>query len=378
MKRFTYVFGILMIGIMGLSLILPAISRNLPQTTAQETQPTALPTFPPPLQPAQILFDKTYLHPSGLFTVADPDGWTPSQPLTSSQNVRAVFSNSQTQSVIQVDVDQASLSDGQQLTLDDVNARYDDAWMSSSWRSYTTWHESNRERTADDRLVIDFELGLNGQGYVARQEAWTDGQWIYSVRVVTPENATDMLLYLLDQVAASLKPRKDMAGTPFNWNAYFDQQDTHIIRYPATWTLEDSAPGRPTSISGQSNTALRLETESDTVIDSADAARSWVEKLREGTTVLSVEPVDREGGTGYSVAYAFKTVDGDPESGLAVLLNGPDDKLHVANLRFLANNVDLNTPEPDSSYSDLVSVMDSFNVVPDLAGVTTDIQAASG
>jgi hypothetical protein len=382
MKRFTYIFGVMMVGIMGLSLILPAISSNLPQTTAPQTQPTALPTFPPPLEPAQIVFDDVYMHPSGLFMVSNPDGWTPSQPQTSGQSVRAVFTNGDAKSVIQVDVDQASSTEAEAgpLTLDDVDARYNATWLGDSWRSYSSWSESDRERTDDDRLLIDFELTLANQGYVSRQEAWTDGEWIYSVRVVTPENATDMLVYLLDQVAESLEPQKQFAGIPFSWTAYIDQQDTHIIRYPASWTLEDGAPGRPTSISGSLSTALRVEAEADTVIDSEAAARAWVESQRAGNSILSVEAVERDGSQGYSVAYSARTVDGDSESGLALLLNGPDEKLHVANMRFLGSNVDLNAPEPDPIYNDHIRVMLSFFVDPELADISTDTsaQAVSG
>src|SRR5690606_1930009 len=158
------------------------------------------------------------------------------------------------------------------------------------------------QRTADDELVIDFALTLRGQTYVARQKAWTDGDWIYSTRVVMPENATQALLYLLDNVAATLEPQKAFAGTPLNWEAYFDQQDTHIIRFPSSWTLADSAPGKPASITGEDNTALRVQTEAGTVINSEADARAWVENLRSGTNILSVKPVSREGSEGYSVA----------------------------------------------------------------------------
>jgi hypothetical protein len=304
--------------------------------------------------------------------VGDPEGWTPSQPLTSGQSVRAVFTNADAKSVIQVDVDQASSSDGElaPLTLDDVDARYNSSWLSDSWRSYSTWSESDRERTADDQLVIDFELSLANQGYVARQKAWTDGDWIYSVRVVTPDNATSTLLYLLDNVSDSLQPQKAFAGIPFNWESYFDTADTHIIRFPATWAVADSAPGRPTSISGDNDAALRVESAAGTVIDSEEAAADWVERLRSGTQILGVEPVTRQEVAGYSVTYSFQTADGDKQSGEAILLNGPDEKLHVANLRF-PGEVDLHTASDDVAFADLATVMDSFFVFPQLAGVDT-------
>jgi hypothetical protein len=329
-----------------------------------------LPTFPPPLAPETISFDQTYLHPSGLFTVAEPSGWQASQPQTTREGVRALLTNTDAQSLVQVDVDRPVTAGEEPLTLDDVDVRLNDAWLGSSWREYSRWSESSRERTDDDRLVMDFELQSNNQTFVARQEAWTDGDWIYSVRVVTPANATETLRYVLEGVAASLEPKKEFVGTPFDWKAYFDSQDTHLIRFPSTWELSDSAPGRPTSITGE-DVALRVESDTGTVIDSEDTASAWVENTRTGTSVLSVEPVSRDGSEGYSVAYSIKTVDGDTQSGLAVLLNGPDETLHVANLQFPARDIDLNSEDSQESYRDLVNAMNSFRVLPQLAGVDT-------
>ncbi len=333
-------------------------------------EPTPAPTLPPPPDTSTISFDTTYLHPSGLFTVAEPTGFEASQPLTNADDVRAVFSNTDAQGLIQVDINQFLTESEEPVTLDNVDTLFNDAWMRSSWREYTTWEESSRERTENDELVIDFALSSRGQTYVARQKAWTDGEWIYSVRVVMPENATQALLYLLDGVAATLEPQKEFAGTPFDWNAYFDQQDAHIIRYPGNWTLADSAPGKPTSIEGTGSTFLRVESEAGPVIDSEEAATSWVEGLRSGVNILSVEPVSREGSEGYAVSYAYQNVDGDTESGLAVLLNGAEDKLHVANLRF-PGEVDLNAEEIDEQYSDLRAVMNTFAIMPDLLGAET-------
>lgn len=377
MKRFTYAFGVGMAVLMALSMVLPMITRTQSRTVQPTTvAPTALPTFPPPLASDAISFDQTYLHPSGLFTVAEPTGWIASQPQTTKDSARALLTNTTAQSLVQVDVDRPVTATDQPVTLDDVNARFNAAWLGSSWSQYSTWKESDRERTSDNRLVIDFELTAKGQTYVARQEAWTDGDWIYSVRVVTPSNATDMLRYVLDGEVASLKPQKEFAGTPFNWKAYFDPQDLHIIRFPFNWSLSDSAPGRPTSITTD-NTALRVEAQTGTVVDSQDAASTWVQNLRPGTDILSVKPVDHDGANGFSVAYTFKTVDGDTNSGLAVLLNGPNDMLHVANLQFPASSVDLNNTDSQANYSDLVDTMNSFTVLPQLAGVDTGPAAST-
>ncbi len=372
MKRITVVIGISLAVMMALSVILPALGNNSQSAAIQPTavQPTAIPTFPPPPRTDMINFDQTYMHPSGIFTIAEPSGWVASEPQTTGEGVRAVLSNLEAQSLIQVDVDQPVAATEAPLTLDDVDARFNDAWLSSSWREYSSWNESSRERTDDERVIIDFELTSQNQTYVARQSAWTDGEWIYSVRVVTPDNATETLLFLLDEVSNSLQPLKAFAEIPFNWEAYFDATDTHIIRYPATWFVEDSAPGRPTSISGDNNTALRVESAAGTIIESEEAAADWVESLRSGTTILSVEPVAREENAGYSVTYSIQTADGDKQSGEAVLLNGPDEKLHVANLRF-PGDVNLHEASDDVAFTDLATVMDTFYVFPQLAGVDT-------
>lgn len=369
-KRLTAIFGIMMAVVMGLSVILPSLGQNTAQTV--QTQPTAvpIPTFAPPIANNLIAFDNTYLHPTGIFAVAQPSGWVQAEPTNTIDNARVTFTNPQALSVIQVDVQKPSTidSDGDgvndPLTLDNVDAQFTSTTLASSWSRYSTWEEAGQRKRENDKLTMDFELTLNNQVYVARQTAWTDGDWIYSVRVVTPENATDQLLYLLDNVSASLAPSKENAALPFDWNAHIDSVDKHIIRFPPSWILTDSAPGLPASITNGSNVALRVESDGGTVADE-DAARAWVETVRPNATVLSVQPVTRDNNSGFSVAYSFKNVDGESQSGLALLLNDAE-KLHVANLQFPGADVDLNNAETQPSYADYVSVLNSFKVVSDI------------
>jgi hypothetical protein len=361
-QRLSAIVGGTLAIIMALSVILPTLSQNA-ATQPQQIQPTEIPvpTFPPPIADlSSIQFDQVYLHPSGLYTVAQPTGWLPTEPLSTLENARATFSNTAQQSVIQVDVDKPATTP---VTLDDVDARWTSSTLASSWSRYSSWSETGQRRRENDRIIMDFELKLNNQTFVARQVAWTDGEWIYSARVVTPDNATEELLYVLDNVAASITPNKEFASTPFDWQAYFDSQDSHIIRYPADWTLADAAPGRPTSITSSGDIALRVEAQPETNISDEDDARAWVETARPGATILSVEPVTRDDGSGFSVAYGFKNVDGESQSGLVVLLNSTD-KLHIANLRFPGVDVDLNSESGQESHANLAEVMGSFNVLP--------------
>ena len=85
---------------------------------------------------------------------------------------------------------------------------------------------------------------------MARQVAWWDTDWVYSVRVVTPDNQINLLKYLMDNLVKSFKPNRIFAGMPTDWGAYFDPSNNLIIRYPVGWTISDSAAGRPTTIDG--------------------------------------------------------------------------------------------------------------------------------
>jgi len=163
------------------------------------------------------------------------------------------------------------------------------------------------------------------------------------VRVLVPENATDLLRYLLDGFTKSLQPQLEFKDTPFDWNAYYDPDNSDIIRYPSDWIVTDTAKGRPTSISTSGGgITLRVEARDNTSVADEAAARAFVEKQRAGISVVSVVPTTRGLGQGFSVAYSYTTVDGSKESGLSVLLNGPGGKLHIANLLFPTGGIDLN------------------------------------
>jgi len=361
-KRLTASFFILMAIVMGSSVILPLFRQDIQQQVAQPTQ-TPAPTMPAPLNVNLINFDQTYLHPSGLFTIAQPQGWVINPPSTAPDRALVSMTNAQALSVIEAYIEKPPTP---VATLDELDAYFNSAVLEQGWRNYREVSERSRKRE-NDKLIIDFTMQLQNQGYIARHEAWTDGDWIYVVRVVMPENATQSLVDLLNREAQSLTPLKELAGAPFDWTAYFDPDDKHVIRFPSTWTVEDSAPGQPASIGGDNDSiVLRVEAEPETTVDSEDTAAAWVEQNRSGASVLSVQPVTRNDNNGFAVAYTFTTPDGEPQSGLALLLNGPESTLHVANLRFPGKDIDLNNQEAAANYSNFTQVVQSFNVLANL------------
>jgi hypothetical protein len=96
------------------------------------------------------------------------------------------------------------------------------------------------------------------------------------------------------------------------------------------------------------------------------AAQAWVQSAQAGATILSATAVQRQEGSGFAVAYTFKNADGDSQSGLAVLLNGANNRLHVANLRLNAANVDLNGDAGKTQFADAVQSMGTFSLMPTL------------
>ena len=367
-----------MIVVLVAGAIVPIFTNGMNSTT-QQTAPTAVPataTFPAPPAIASITFDQLYFQPSGIFAVGQPAGWEPSTPVNEPDRAAITMVNNTTLSVIEATVDQPAVP---VATADELSARFDETYLSASWSRYGAWDETAR-RVEGDRLTLDFNLTLNRQQYIARQISWTDGDWIYSTRAVAPANASEAVVHLVNGLADSLVPFKQFAGTPFDWSAHYDSVANQIIRYPASWTVEDTIAGGPTSIVGPNGEALRLEQSADTSIASEADAEAWVTQRQPSATILSVAPATRGDVAGFSVAYTYNTVDGDPMSGLAVLLNDSNGALQAANLRFAAGNVDLNAlaaapadadgeataeaPATASGESVLAQVMSTFSTLP--------------
>jgi hypothetical protein len=369
-KRLTTILAIVMIIAIGGGTILQLFVNNdasiVPTVAAPTDAPT--PTYPPPITDlSTISLSGSYLHPSGLFSVAQPTGWIPGSPVTNANGAEITMNNVNQLSVIQ---DSLQISTEPITNLDQLDALYTTATLNESWSNYRrdpqtglNYRETGRRREGD-QLILDFELTTSRQQtFLARQVAWTDGQWVYSVRVVAPENAVDLLRYLIDNIIPTFKANKVFVGTPTDWLSYFDPTYNLIIRYPGTWQLTDSAPGRPATINGENGTVLRVEAQPGQAAADEAAARAWLENSRPGATVLSVEPTTRGDLSGFTVAYSFIDADGTPFSGLAVLLNGPE-ALYVANLRFAASNADLNADDAAAGqYSNLLQVANTFQTL---------------
>lgn len=381
-KRASIILGVFMAVVLIGSTFLQLLNPN--SSTVATVAPTQRvdPTFPAPLDTAGITYDEMYLHPSGIFAVAQPTGYAASQPSSQPNIAQINMVNNEALSVIDAFVQ----NPGTQVTADDLDGYFTEEVLDQSWSNFQNWSETTRRRNGDT-LVIDFTVRFSNQDYVARQIARTDGEWIYVTRVLAPSNATNFLITVLENVNNSMTPFKQFAGQPFNWEIYLDPATNIAIRHPAEWLVTNSAPGSPASIAGSNGENLRVETQTGNILND-EAAENWVLSTRPNATILSV--AQGESGT-YTVAYAYATADGDPMSGFAALMNGENNQLYTANLRFAGENIDLNsyaptaaapeaeaeatpdaeaTPEavdPDTAYYEsLAVIMSSFGLMPQM------------
>lgn len=362
-QRSAVVMGGLLAFAMLASAILPLIRNNITQPNAIIPTATPAATQPAPIADLNsIQFTETYLHPSGLFTVGIPTGWIPQDEFSTTGEAQVTMRNSAALSVVELRV--LRPVEGVELTPEGLKAYFNESWLQASWREYTSF-EKAREVVDGDKLVSDFNLRRQNQDYIARQNAFTDGTWIYLVRVVTPSNASQMLQYILEQETATLQPIERFIGSALEWGGYFDSANRHLIRFPGTWQVADSSAGAPASITGE-NIALRVSA-SDGTIASEDAASAFVAGLRSNIEVKTVESAEQFGVAGYRVSYTLPNLDGGSQSGVVLLLNG-SEKTHVANLLFtnLSNTDVLTMESPTQAVTDGLAALASFSLFPDL------------
>lgn len=372
-KRASVILGVFMAVVLIGSTFLQLISRITRNTTPQTTAATAtaIPTFPPPANADDLDFSTLYLHPTNIFAIGQPSGFDQASPTSNSNLAQVNMVNNTTLSVIDAFVQAPQ----EPVTTESLSDFFSADVLDRTWNFFSNWSESSRTTSATD-LTIDFAVTLQQQQYVARQRAWTDGTWIYSVRVLAPANAVDYLRTLLDGATASMLPFTQFAGTPLNWAALYDNTSGMVIRYPAAWTVTDGGAGRPATVTSPDGATLRVEARPGQTVDSQDAAGAILQQIRPGATLVHIEEVSQaasqtaEATSGYQLTYTSATPDGEVQSGIAEILNGPNNTLFIAVLR--APTADLGsagaeaTVEPGSNAAEYEMIMSTFGVLPPL------------
>lgn len=362
-QRSYAIFAIGLVVVMVFTAVAQSFLPTTPQTTIQPTA-TGAPTFPPPpTDLSAIVFDQDYLHPSGLYTAKYPAGWTATRPSNNGTQVQVNFENTVMQSIVEVyiDVPVPAIT-----TVEELSARYDENTLASGWRQYTGgWTETGRELDAATKtVIIDFELVQRNQTYIARHVAQLrDDGWIYVTRAVTPTNASNLLFDLIAKAQGVLTPVELFRTTPIAWNGFYSETDNLVIRHPNNWIVRDGAAGEPVTIESPGQGSLFIDSAEATTVADEEAARVFVVSRRPDAEILTVEAIERNGANGFAVSFRTRNSEGEPQSGLALLLNDGEN-LRTATVRLNGVDVDLNNAENETLFTvnDAVRMMDTFNL----------------
>lgn len=376
-QMFLGIIGVVLVASMLIALFAPGLATS--NTSNTSTQPTEYDTslltpqavvFPTPVPGTpEVALAGTFVHPTGMMAVLRPQAWAASTSNTATV-VSVSMVNSTAYSVLHAYLQQYDYA----LDAATLDALTDAAALADSWSEYDGWTETNRAQV-DDRLVIDFELALLSNTYLARQISWAGpgdlNTWAVVLRLVVPGNNPALLERLEALVLPSVQVLPDAFAAPISWPTHLDSEWGFTLRYPPGWELADGGSGRPTTLIREGYT-LSLNVQDGTTLADEDAARAWLEAERAGADVLAVEPVTRAFGEGYALAYTYPDADGALQSGLAVLVNGAD-RLYTASLLLGEGETNLLAEGARESDPDLWTMLDTFAPLP--ADIIGDIIA---
>ncbi len=181
-----------------------------------------------------------------------------------------------------------------------------------------------------------------------------------------PGNNPALLERLQSLLVPSIRLLPDSLAAPLSWPAYIDGVWNFVLKYPEGWSVVDGGPGRTATLADPGGqVALTLNSEADSVIADAEAARAWVERVRPGAEILDVQPVVRTHGAGFGVSYLYSDADGEPRSGLTILLNGLGDRLATATLRLNEGRLNLLDSAVSAAYQEALQAVQTFALLPE-------------
>ncbi len=337
-KRMSIIIGAFLVIVMGATAILPAIRSSTRTQTADATPLPSPEPFPQPIANDSLDFSARYLHPSALYTlpIPQPIGWNQIIPSNEAELARTTLRSDL--NVIEVYVRNAP-----GLTPDDLPDQFSAANLEQTWRNYQQVERRGPGEMRDDRFYVDYDLTLNRRLFNARHLAWTDGSWLYVVRVVGPSNAIEQTIFLAERMAAELESISQYHGDDAGWSAHFDAVAGYAVRFPRTWELQDSAPGRPASIAINDAASLRLEGLPSLVTSEVDA-RALLAATRADAQLLSIEAWE----DGIALSFAYETALGEERSGAWLLIPNVDETTIRAEISIAANAIDLLTYTAES------------------------------
>jgi hypothetical protein len=359
-------------------------SGALPTLTPYGTPPPPTPVIVPTVEAnPQLEGELPYIHSTGLFQTFRPagDDWMITEGQGADGAISVVI-----QSLARLAVIHNYIRPGVQYeNPDSLSADFlTESYFVDAWSEYDSWLETGRT-IADNRVIVNFDLSASAVSYLGRSIAWVDGSWLYVSRLVVPANNPALLDLLQTLILPEFRGYPELQAMPEFWPAYSDQELGFLLKHPAGWQVVAGSKGRPVTFNvpvaeGAGKTTVRVWTIADNPIDSDQQAEAVLSGAEPTATILTIEPVVHDMGTGYQIAYAYRDAAGDPHSGLMVLLNDAHGMLFVANLQ--------STP-PDTNWLDTehLSAQDSqtaqalttgFVILPDDARQPAPALEATG
>ncbi len=366
-NRGMLVFTILMVTILVVGTVANFIGNDTADPSTANTDnnnpatPRPTPLVFPTVEPegATLTLKQPTVNSSGLFQISVPEGWdiTTNSYDFNLPGARSAFLNSNRLSVVDAHLLTGVNYPSHQALSDEY---FTSGYFLTAWGSYDGFTETGR--TVGEAVTIDFELGLDDKVFLARQIAWMDLDWVRLVRVVVPDNNPALLEQLINLVVPTFISYNDQRRTSPTWVAFADNDANFAIRHP-NWTLV-SAGTVPILEAPLTDASMVLRTETETPLSSLDEAETYVqEALRPDADVLSSLVITRDYGNGYMVSFADRDNEGNPISGLAVMLNDDANNLHIAELRLTESGVDLLQPA-GAEQQELFDIAQTFMVLP--------------
>jgi len=339
----------------------PTISElQSTSTPAQQTNPVVIPT--PEGEITLVANQQPSTQINGLFQASPPVGW-----ITQFNDYdptilrgRMAFSNPDRLSVIEYLLQFGVNYPALQNLADEF---FTDSYFVDAWAEYSAFSETNRAVT-ETNVTIDFILVSQEIGYLGRQVAWLDGDWLNMVRLIVPDNNPQLLQALTDTAVPTLIAFKDQAGIDPSMASYADFEQGFLFRHP-NWRQISGSLGTPAVFgSFDDKNRLTARTIAETPIESLDAAEAYVRQLHPSAQIIAGQVTTRQFADGYLISYQDRDPDGDPTAGLIALLNDTQGRLLIADITSTIITADLLSTSDDPSVDRLREISDSFMALP--------------